>query len=78
MAKIVALYDRLMELLITKFPQNGHIAVQADKDADVLICNTAIVSACKGKTVTIVGKDVDLVCILVACTPSISADMSYS
>jgi len=28
--------DRLMGLLITKFSQNGHIAVQADEDADVL------------------------------------------
>ena len=66
-----------MGLLITKFSQNGHIVVQAHEDADnTLICNTAIAVACKGKTVTAVGKDVDLMCILVTCTPSI-AQMSY-
>ena len=66
-----------MGVLITKVSQNGHIAVQADEDADVLICNTVIALACKGKIVTVVGKDVDLMCILVACTLSTSEDVNF-
>ena len=52
--------DQLIALLIKKNSENGHNAVPADGDADVLICKTAIDLACEGRNVMVVGEDVDL------------------
>ena len=64
-------------MLIEKFQKRGHVALQADGDADTLICNTTINIACKGRTFQVVGEDIDLLCILIAGTPLISADIMY-
>ena len=37
-------------MLIEKFQKRGRVDLQADGDADTLICDTAINIACKGRT----------------------------
>jgi len=59
-------------MLIDTFTENGHTAIQANDDADTLICTTAInIAHERGeKPVIVVGEDIDLLCILVANTPA--------
>ncbi len=51
---------RLIRMLIEKFTKRNHVALEADGDADTLICQTAIQTAHDGKAVIVVGEDIDL------------------
>jgi len=60
-----------------KFKARGHATLQADADADALICKVAIDIAKEGKMVVDVGEHIDLLCLLVAGTSPTGGDIIF-
>jgi len=71
--------ERPVRILIGQFIAKDHTAIQANDDADTLICTTAINIACRKKeeSVIVVGEEINLLCILEANTPPSCSDIIF-